>query len=190
MLVKIAIGAALFLVVLLAAVFVSFKLYRIPSAAMEPTLRCAEPNPGCSGESSDRMLALRFLFRKEPDRGDIVAFRAPPQLRKVCGAGGAFMLPPGAAVIKRVIGLPGEVVTSRNGVISIDGRRLDEPYLGTDRRSSDEGRWAVPEDAYFVLGDNRVASCDSRSWGFLPRENLSSRAVFRYWPPSRIGPVD
>ena len=136
------------------------------------------------------MVALRFLFRKEPDRGDIVAFRAPPQLRRICGAGGAFILPPQAAVIKRVIGLPGEVVTSRNGMILIDGRRLDEPYLGTDRRGSDEGRWAVPEDAYFVLGDNRVNSCDSRAWGFLPRENLISRAVFRYWPRSRIGLVD
>ena len=157
------------------------KLYRIPSSSMEPTLRCAKPAAGCSAERSDRVAALRVEWPFEGvGRGDIVAFRTPPLAEERCGAGGTF--------VGRIVGLPGEVWAQRAGVVLIDGRRLDEPYLDADRRDRETYRTRrIPPGHYFVQGDNRAQSCDSRVWGPLPAKNVVAKALFTYWPPNRIG---
>jgi signal peptidase I len=154
--------------------------YRIPSASMEPTLRCARPAAGCDASFSDRVIANRLAYRfHDPHRGDIVVFDAPDAAERRCSEGGTF--------IKRIIGLPGEVVSERAGVVSIDGKRLDEPYVDPHRRDSSTRTWPrIPEGEYFVMGDNRAASCDSREWGPVPRKNLVGPVLLTYWPPSRI----
>jgi signal peptidase I len=98
-----------------------------------------------------------------------------------CGAGGTF--------VKRLIGLPGEVVSERDGIVFIDGKMLNEPYISPDRRDHEPPRsWArIAPDHYFFMGDNRSQSCDSRVWGTVPRSDLIGEVFFVYWPPSRIG---
>jgi signal peptidase I len=171
-------AAGLVLGVVVLAVLTSHT-YRIPSSAMEPTLRCGKPGPGCSGSSDDRILVPRFLF-KSVHRGDLIAFKTPPLARVRCGAGGIF--------VKRVVGLPGERIGERTGAIVLNGRRLREPYVERGRRDSQTyAARGVPAGSYFVLGDNRAQSCDSRIFGPVPKDNVIGRVVFTYWPPTRIG---
>ena len=158
--------------------------YRIPSSSMEPTLHCAAPADSCEARFSDRVLANRFIYHfTEPERGDIVVFKTPLAAQQQCGAGGTF--------VKRLIGLPGERVELRPerglNYVYIDGRRLEEPYLARNRR--DQGgaeSFTVPEGHYFMMGDNRGKSCDSRVWGSVPRDNLIGKVVATYWPPNRF----
>jgi signal peptidase I len=178
---KFAIAGAAVTVLVLAALF-TLKLYRIPSGAMEPTLRCTRGALGCTADESDRVIGLRYLRRKEPGRGDIVAFRIPDDGAAECGS------PRGATFVKRVVALPGETWEMRNGFVYIDGRRLNEQYVAEDRRDlSARRQQRIPRDHYVVLGDNRSQSCDSQVWGPLPRENLIANIVFRYWPLDRLG---
>jgi signal peptidase I len=157
------------------------KPYRIPSPSMEPTLHCARPADGCRGRFSDRVIVNRLVYRLHgPGRGDIIVFEATPRVRAVCGATGTF--------VKRVIGLPGDRVEMRGGQVLIDGSPLREPYVLPPYRGRETGRWGqVPRGAYFVLGDNRPMSCDSRRWGFVARDKIIGRADVTYWPPRRIG---
>jgi signal peptidase I len=171
--------AAVLVVLVLVGGCAMLKVYRIPSSAMEPTLHCPRPGIGCEADSGDRILARRFLPGEDPARGDVIVFDTPDATQRYCGSGGVF--------VKRVIGLPGETVSQRAGVLRIDGRELDEPYLERARRDTETGTWRVPADEYFVLGDNRLSSCDSRRWGGLPRDNVIGKVVIRYWPPGRIG---
>ena len=154
--------------------------YRIPSASMEPTLQCARPAEGCDGTFSDRVIANRLAYRfHDPHRGDIVVFTAPPTAKQQCSEGGTF--------VKRIVGLPGEVVSERHGDVYIDGRALKEPYVDPRRRDTMTRTWPrVPAGRYFVMGDNRVASCDSRTWGTVPRTNLIGPVLLTYWPINRI----
>jgi signal peptidase I len=166
--------------------------YRIPSSSMEPTLNCARgpAEPGCLGSSSDRVLACRIcLDFGPPSRGDIVVFNTPSEAALKCGEGGTF--------VKRVIGLPGETVREDdNGFIWIQKPgekdfKLKEPYLTAARRLQDSAHfgqvWKVPPGDYFMMGDNRSQSCDSRTWGSVPRNKLIGTVFFVYWPPDRIG---
>ncbi len=160
--------------------------YRIPSSSMEPTLHCARgPGaPGCEARFSDRVLANRFIYHfRSPKRGEIVVFKTPPEAKAKCGSGGTF--------VKRIVGLPRETVQNRliNGAdyVYIDGRRLDEPYVQQDRRSADPTKtYKVPPSSYFMMGDNRKDSCDSRVWGSVPRKDLIGPVFMTYWPPNRI----
>jgi signal peptidase I len=157
------------------------KPYRIPSPSMEPTLHCAKPVAFCQAGHSDRVIADRLAYRfGDPKRGQIVVFHAPPKADR-CGGGEA-----GSPFIKRLVGLPGEVVSMRRGVVYIDGDRLSEPYVSPDLRGDESGTWHVPAGRYFVLGDNRIHSCDSRTWGTVPRDDLIGPAKLTYWPPSRM----
>jgi signal peptidase I len=154
--------------------------YRIPSSSMEPTLHCARPGSGCESRFSDRVLANRFIYHlHSPRRGDIVVFKTPPLAVTKCGAGGTF--------VKRLIGLPGDTVTDDNGFISINGKRLKESYIHADRRDHSASQtWHVKQGEYFMMGDNRAESCDSRSWGSVPRHNIIGKVIAIYWPPNRI----
>jgi signal peptidase I len=155
--------------------------YRIPSSSMEPTLHCARPSQGCEARWSDRVLANRFIYHfRDPKRKEIVVFETPARAKALCGAGGTF--------VKRLIGLPGDRWREENGFIFINGRRLDEPYIEDDRRPLNETipERRIPKDRYLMLGDNRESSCDSRRWGYVPRDNLIGPVFAVYWPPKRI----
>jgi signal peptidase I len=167
--------------------------YRIPSSSMEPTLNCAKGPafPGCLGNSSDRVLACRICLRfNSPSRGDIIVFNTPSDAATKCGEGGTF--------VKRVIGLPGDTVSEHDDgsiwIRSAGAKRfvkLKEPYLSASRRLADSQhfgqQWSVPKGEYFMMGDNRPESCDSRAWGSVPRNKLIGTVFFVYWPPDRIG---
>jgi signal peptidase I len=158
--------------------------YRIPSSSMEPTLHCARPATGCEARFSDRVLANRFIYHlRDPERGDVVVFETPPEARAKCGAGGTF--------VKRIVGLPGERLQIRlaggSAFVYVNGRKLEEPYIEHDRRDiGPEKTYRVPPGQYFVMGDNRSQSCDSRVWGAVPEENLIGPVFMTYWPPQRI----
>ena len=167
--------------------------YRIPSSSMEHTLNCARPGWGCLGSSDDRVLALKLEYDFEaPQRGQIVVFNAPAAASVDCHGDG------GTTFVKRLIGLPGETVHENGqGFVSVrkpgskTSARLTEPYVTSQDRLADTSHfnktWHVPEGEYFMMGDNRGGSCDSRSWGAVPRANLIGPVIARYWPPDRIG---
>ncbi len=137
---------------------------KVEGTSMMPRLR-----------DQERIFVNKFLYHlSEVERGDIVVFWYPRN--------------PSKSFIKRVVGLPREKVEIRSGMVLIDSRRLEEPYIDStylDHRSYGPER--VPDDHYFVLGDRRNSSNDSRHWGSVPQGNIFGKAVFRYWPPLRLG---
>ncbi len=165
------------LVILVVAVTASLVLrayvvqtFSIPSGSMEPTLM-----PG------DRILVSKLSVRFGTiHRGDIVVFRAPPAEHGRCSGETADL-------VKRVIGLPGDHLTSRGNTIYVNGAPLKETWTHTEPLGPAIGNVTVPPNSYFMMGDNHADSCDSRTWGFVPRSDLIGKAFFRIWPPSRIG---
>jgi signal peptidase I len=157
------------------------KPYRIPSESMLDTLR-----PG------DRVLVNRLVYHlREPERGEVVVFRYPKD--------------PDVVFIKRLIGVPGDVVEVREGHVFVNGRRVKEPYVHrTDglpdptvaqaaiAGSTLHDPWSlsepykVPAGQYFVMGDNRTDSDDSRDWGTVPRSAIVGEGLATYWPFSRL----
>jgi signal peptidase I len=136
--------------------------FNIEGTSMEPSLH-------------DQELILvdkwTYLFRP-PARGDVIVFVAPPQ--------------PTQDYIKRVIGLPGDTITIMNTTVIVDGVTLNESYVDPNNQGNiydyKHIHEVVPSNEYFVLGDNRKGSSDSRDWGFVPRKNIIGRAAFVYWP--------
>ena len=113
-----------------------------------------------------------YLFHA-PARGDVIVFVAPPA--------------PSEDYVKRIIGVPGDVITINNGAPTVDGVALKESYVRPANMGATPGDMAinkmiVPPNDYFVLGDNRVGSSDSRTWGLLPKKNIIGRAALVYWP--------
>lgn len=139
----------------------------IPSESMLPTL-----------EVNDRLIIDKLSYNfGNPQHGDIVVFYPPDALYEK------------DAFIKRVIGLPGDVVEVKDGQVYLNGEPQIESYIAA-RPDYQFGPVTVPADAYLVLGDNRNKSFDSHYWGFVPQDNVIGRAVFRFWPPSRLGELN
>jgi len=156
--------------------------YVIPSPSMEPTLHCAKPVDQCQGRFSDRVIANRVAYRiGDPKRGQVVVFKAPEEANR-CGLGDG-----GSTFVKRIVGLPGELISERVGIIFVNGKQLIEPYVDPAFRGHISRSWPrVAPGHYFMLGDNRTHSCDSRTWGTVPRGSLIGPVALTYWPPSRI----
>ncbi len=157
------------------------KPYRIPSSSMEPTLHCARPAVACQARFSDRIIAAKIIYRfRDPARGDIAVFKTPALTASRCHT------ETGATFVKRVVGLPGETISERTGTIYVNGRPLREPYVSPSLRDGRSGTWTVPKGSYFMLGDDRKWSCDSRDWGSVPRSDMIGPVVLTYWPPTRL----
>jgi signal peptidase I len=126
----------------------------------------------------ERIFVNRFIYRFESiHRGDIVVFWYPRDTTK--------------SFIKRVVGIPGDIIEIQSGVVMVNGTQVREPYLKTEFRDHESfSKIVVPPDQFFVLGDHRNSSNDSRNWGFVPRTLIYGKAVFRYWPMSRLGLVE
>jgi signal peptidase I len=112
-------------------------------------------------------------FLEEPARGDVVVLHFPNDRSR--------------DFIKRIIGLPGDTINIADGVVTVNGVALNEPYINAP--PSYGGSWTVPEDKYFVLGDNRNNSSDSHNWSFLPEEDIVGKAWIIYWEPDKWGLV-
>ena len=139
-----------------------FENYRVVGTSMDPTL--------ADGEF---LVVNKLGYRlHQPQRGDIIVFRDPYS--------------PDRKLIKRVIGLPGESVEIREGQVLINDQTLHEPYL-EDAGDSMRAAAVMAEGEYFVLGDNRNNSSDSRSWGTLPHARIVGKAWLSYWPPAMWG---
>ena len=162
----------------------AFQAFYIPSASMETTL-----------QENDRVLVNKLSYRiGEPDRGDVVVFDRTPNpeeslvgalVRNLAESVGART--PEADLIKRIIALPGETIEIKQNTVFIDGVAIDEPYLRPGIRTSRFDALKVPEGEYFVMGDNRSRSLDSRSFGTISREEIVGRAFVIIWPTSRWG---
>lgn len=136
--------------------FIIFPV-RIPSESMENTIMVG-----------DRVMTYRlsYLF-DDPERGDIIVFRFPDDETQ--------------DYIKRILGLPGETIEGKDGYVYIDGVKLEEPYV-KELLDSDFGPYTVPEDSYFMMGDNRNVSEDSRFWDmkYVHRSKIKGKALFKY----------
>jgi signal peptidase I len=181
---------ALLLALLIKAFLI--QAFYIPSQSMEPTLRVG-----------DRVLVNELAYRGHlPNYGDVIVFRSPSE-HAASNPFSAFWqwvtsglgVGPGAHsdYIKRVIGLPGDTVEISHGVVVVNGHRLNEPYVSSDRDFASYGPYHVPAGDLFVLGDNRTDSGDSR-WsprdgglGYIPVSKVVGRAFAIIWPPGQVG---
>jgi signal peptidase I len=126
----------------------------------------------------ERIFVNKFVYHfEEIHRGDIVVFWYPKD--------------PSKSFIKRVVGVPGDLVSVRGGRVYINGQLLEERYVPRGYQDSDSyPSVQVKEGHYYVLGDHRNASNDSRSWGLVPRKYIYGKAVFRYWPVEKVGFIE
>ena len=171
-------GVLVVLVAVLVAVLLRafvVQTFYIPSGSMEPTLQIG-----------DRILVNKLSYHLHAvNRGDIVVFGRPPA--ENCGG------PEVNDLVKRVIGLPGDVLSVSEGRVFVDGRRLDESWLPPAEQGVTEmgppgptynlaQPYRVPANDYYVMGDNRTDSCDSRYWGPIPRSLIVGKVEMRVWP--------
>lgn len=146
----------------------ALQTFFIPSGSMEPTLLVG-----------DRILVSKLsLDFGSIHRGDILVFKAPPA--ENCGT-------PVKDLVKRVIGLPGDHLTSNGNTIYVNGKVLKITWTHYEPLGRAIGNVTVPKNDYFMMGDNYPDSCDSRYWGPVPRSDIVGRAFFRIWPLSRMG---
>jgi signal peptidase I len=175
-------GAVVLVVALVVAIVLRtyvVQTFFIPTGSMEPTL-----NVG------DRILVNKLSYHLHSvHRGDIIVFTRPPA--EDCGG------PEVGDLVKRVIGLPGETISVAGGYVYINGKRLDETWLPASRQGiTGQGPagnkanlahpYKVPANDYYVMGDNRMDSCDSRYWGPVPRNLIVGKVELRVWPLTAI----
>lgn len=137
--------------------------FQVRGFSMEPTLH----------DEQYMIISKLVYWIHQPERGDVIVFHPPNN--------------PNDDYIKRIVGLPGEQVEIRDGVISVDRVLLEEPYI--DNPGNYSGMWDLGDGEYFVLGDNRRNSSDSHTWGVFPQENIVGKAWLCYWPPDEWGMV-
>jgi len=168
-------GEPLLIAAVLAILIRSFVLgpYKIPTGSMRPTFL-----------EGDRIFVDKVSYRfREPERGDVIVFKYPNDEKK--------------DFVKRLVGLPGDTLQIRDGFLYVNGEKMDQPPFSEHYYYNvAEGKFGktdqltvIPEDRYFVLGDNSAHSSDSRHWGFVPEENLVGRAFLIWWPPNRVKSV-
>jgi signal peptidase I len=157
----IAIGLALVIIVFL------YQPVKVEGTSMAPLL-----------SDQERIFINKFVYRFEPiERGDVVVFWYPLDHTK--------------SFIKRVVALPGETVEIRQGTLYVNGKVVPEPYVPPQYEdSSDFGLVRVPKDSFFVLGDHRISSNDSRVFGPVSSQYIYGRAVFAYWPVDHFGSLE
>ena len=145
--------------------------YKIPTGSMRPVLM-----------EGDRIFVDKISYRfREPKRGDIIVFKYPLDRKK--------------DFVKRLAGFGGETIEIREGLLYINGQKLDQPASFAERFYYNRPDWAygkegqvisIPKEHFFALGDNSAQSSDSRNWGFVSRKDLIGRAVLIWWPPKRF----
>lgn len=159
---------AISVVIALLVILFLYQPVKVEGTSMMPSLT-----------DQERIFINKFVYRLglgEVERGDTVVFWFPGD--------------PSKSYIKRVVGLPGDRVEIRAGAVYVNGRALQEPYVPEEFR--DLGTYplvVVPEERYYVLGDHRSSSNDSRIWGPVPKEAIYGKAVFVYWPLDKLGVV-
>jgi signal peptidase I len=163
------------LIVLVVAVTLSFLIrtfvfqtFSIPSGSMNPTL----------WKGNHVMVDKLSVDFGAINIGDIVVFKAPPGVKRDCGDNYTDL-------VKRVIGLPGDHLTSVGNTIYVNGKALDQKWTHYTRIGAAIGHVTVPKGRYFMMGDNHVDSCDSRSWGTVPRSNIIGKVFLKFWPFSQ-----
>ncbi len=141
----------------------AFQTSEVLSGSMIPTLLV-----------KDRVIVNKLVYRYygKMERGDVVLFKST--------------IPPQRDFIKRLIGLPGETIRVRGGIVLIDGKAIDQSKWNIIWDNSNFGPFKIPDNSYFFLGDNRPDSYDSRFWGAVPRANIIGKADLLIWPPWRI----
>jgi signal peptidase I len=174
------------------------KPYRIPSGSMEPTLNIGQ-----------RILVDRIGNNfTSPHVGEILVFHPPSDYDQGCvdpdqgqnqsgqnsaeACDAAWKQPSSQTFVKRVVGLPGDRISIRGGHVFRDGVREKDPYIAQCDGSGTcdfPGTITIPHNEYFMMGDNRGESDDSRFWGPVPKSWIIGQAFFTYWPPDRIGPL-
>jgi signal peptidase I len=140
------------------------QAFRVQGTSMLPLL-----------EDSERIIVNKFIYRFHPiQRGDVVVFWYPKD--------------PSVSFIKRVVGVPGDTVELRRGVLYVNERRVDEEYVRPQFNDEENhAKVSVAKGYYFVLGDHRNSSNDSRSWGEVPEKYIYGKAIFRFWPLPKVG---
>jgi signal peptidase I len=140
------------------------QAFRVQGTSMLPVL-----------EDSERIIVNKLGYRLHPiERGDVVVFWYPRD--------------PSVSFIKRVVGLPGDTIEIRSGTVYVNGAALSEGYLAPAYRDDESYRSIlIPKGYYYVLGDHRNSSNDSRSWGEVPEKYIYGKAFLRFWPLSKIG---
>lgn len=156
-----------FLQIIIIAIIIAFSINtffiansRVPTSSMEPTIM-----------AGDRVIGLRLSYMfSSPQRGDIIIFKYPDD--------------ESVKYVKRIIGLPGDEVKISDGKVYINGNLLDEKYIKEPMLPADEKVYNVPQESYFMLGDNRNYSSDSREWdnSFVASDKVIAKVVIKYFP--------
>lgn len=161
------------IVFILSLYIVVYIFFFMPSevrgSSMEPTLH-----------TSERLIVNKILYRfSSPKRGDIIVLKSPRN--------------PDISYIKRVVGEPQDTIHISGGLVFVNGQEVSEPFTAAPTYTwegssiKEDQEYIVPEGHLFVLGDNRPRSSDSREFGFIPIDSIEGRAIFRYFPPERMG---
>jgi signal peptidase I len=155
---------ALSVVIAIIVILFLYQPVKVEGTSMMPSL-----------VNQERIFINKFVYRfSDIHRGDTVVFQFPQD--------------PSKSYIKRVIGIPGDVVSVEQGTVYLDGKPLDEPYVKPENRDTHSATTvALKADEYYVLGDHRNSSNDSRNWGTVKRSYIYGKAVFVYWPLDRLG---